>query len=162
MAWRIAICDDCGTENPAMIVLKNEIWLSIAEKKEILCYTCIEKRLNRKLTIDDLKPDIAITRMIQLGLRMGHGIIPSPPLSQAVIQDIAKKLAETNVSFGTQHKKYKTKQTIGICASFIGHVAFIETKTKPKREDVVKLQNIICNLIIAGINQAEQIRSKGC
>lgn len=52
------ICEDCGVEythfNNKMLILKDDVWLSIAEKKTVLCDVCIAKRLGRAVTIDDL------------------------------------------------------------------------------------------------------------
>ena len=62
--WRIPVCDDCRLESPTMIMLKNSLWSLIAESKEILCYKCIENRLGRKLTLDDLK----FSRMLREGM----------------------------------------------------------------------------------------------
>jgi len=57
-----ADCEDCGTEfhafttPPRMVMLKDNIWLSIANKPDVLCDTCIEKRLGRSIEHSDLKP----------------------------------------------------------------------------------------------------------
>ena len=50
-------CADCGIssqikEGPLLL---DNIWLSIAKKKECLCYECIEKRLDRQIQIQDLR-----------------------------------------------------------------------------------------------------------
>lgn len=52
-----------------MVMLKNELWLSIAQRRDILCVDCIEKRLGRQLTFDDLK-ECDITRYMMLGARI--------------------------------------------------------------------------------------------
>jgi len=38
-----------------MVILVEQLWLSIANKKDILCDTCIEVELGRKIRSDDLK-----------------------------------------------------------------------------------------------------------
>lgn len=53
-------CKDCNVEFSAfkgkMVMLKDELWLSICDDVEdVLCNDCIEKRLGRKINIDDLK-----------------------------------------------------------------------------------------------------------
>ena len=48
------ICGQCLEEWPIMIILKENLWLSIAEKQEFLCKGCIEERLGRPLTGWDL------------------------------------------------------------------------------------------------------------
>lgn len=40
-----------------MVMLKDELWLSIANKPDILCDACIVKKLKRPLTMDDFKLD---------------------------------------------------------------------------------------------------------
>lgn len=54
----IYICQDCGLNfthfDNHMIILKDDIWLSIANKEDILCDLCIEKRLKRNIEISDL------------------------------------------------------------------------------------------------------------
>lgn len=50
-------CNTCPTDvNPhenTMIILPDALWLSIAKKEELLCVECIEKRLGRKITLED-------------------------------------------------------------------------------------------------------------
>lgn len=41
-----------------MVILKESLWLSIAEKKDIICDSCIEDLLGKKLEIEDLKENI--------------------------------------------------------------------------------------------------------
>lgn len=53
-----AICKDCKVEYHAfskMVIIHDKLWLKVANKKDHLCDKCIEKRLGRKLTSDDLK-----------------------------------------------------------------------------------------------------------
>jgi len=59
-------CVDCKREDPPMVMLKEDLWLSIANKKEILCFSCIEKRLARLLVPDDLK-DCSLTEEMKIG-----------------------------------------------------------------------------------------------
>lgn len=72
MGWRIAFCDECKTEDLFTVMLHDNLWLSIANKRDVLCVNCIEKRLGRKLTLDDLRPCEA-TRGIQFGYAMAKG-----------------------------------------------------------------------------------------
>ncbi len=51
-------CEDCGQHithnNEQMLILKDEVFLSIAKKEESPCPVCLEKRLGRAITMDDL------------------------------------------------------------------------------------------------------------
>lgn len=53
------MCKDCPTEifvNVNMVMIKDELWEKISDKKEdALCDCCMEKRLGRKITPDDFK-----------------------------------------------------------------------------------------------------------
>ncbi len=54
-------CQQCdGTIHPYenMVVLKHLLWLSIAQRKEMLCPACIELRLGRPIRLADLLPSI--------------------------------------------------------------------------------------------------------
>jgi hypothetical protein len=62
-------CVDCGKKNPPMFILKDRLWLSIAEEKDILCLDCAEKRLGRKVTMRDLAK-CGITEEMKLGARI--------------------------------------------------------------------------------------------
>ena len=58
MPWT---CQECKTDiwsDINMVMLKEELWLSIADKKDVLCDKCIEKRLGRKLNKKDLMPGV--------------------------------------------------------------------------------------------------------
>jgi hypothetical protein len=50
-------CSDCGNNVKALwefhYMLKSEIWLTVAKSSELLCISCLEIRLKRKLTPDD-------------------------------------------------------------------------------------------------------------
>jgi len=41
-----------------MVMLKDEIWLTHFNKLDILCDKCIEQKLNRKITINDIDDTI--------------------------------------------------------------------------------------------------------
>ena len=56
------ICEQCLEEWPIMIMLKKDLWLSIAKKEEFLCKGCIEERLDRCLTGWDLQ-DVPVNHM---------------------------------------------------------------------------------------------------
>ena len=53
------MCKDCPSEifvDVNMIMLKDDLWTSIADKHEdSYCDKCIEKRLGRKITKEDFK-----------------------------------------------------------------------------------------------------------
>lgn len=51
-------CQTCKTEiyvGENMVMLKDDLWLSIAKKEDILCDECIEDLLGRKIISSDLK-----------------------------------------------------------------------------------------------------------
>lgn len=51
-------CQTCKTEiyvGENMVMLKDDLWLSIANQSDILCDECIEKLLGRKIISSDLK-----------------------------------------------------------------------------------------------------------
>ncbi len=49
-----------------MVVLKDEVWLAIANKRDYLCFECMELRLGRDVAPDDLKP-CSLTETMRLG-----------------------------------------------------------------------------------------------
>lgn len=50
------ICDGCRCSPVQMIILRDELWRSICRfRREILCLECMESRLGRLITGDDLK-----------------------------------------------------------------------------------------------------------
>lgn len=77
MSWRIASCDGCGRDNPVQIILKDEVWFEIAphptdlRNSGILCWGCMEDRLGRSLTLDDLKP-CGVTDTMLVGAAIGR------------------------------------------------------------------------------------------
>jgi hypothetical protein len=54
-----ATCKDCNIIYDAfdhMVIIHDKLWLELADNKEdCICDKCIEKRLGRKLTLDDFK-----------------------------------------------------------------------------------------------------------
>lgn len=68
-------CSDCGIVagyKPGTMqafYLHDELWNSIADTHDVLCFDCTEKRLGRPITLDDLK-DCALTRCMLLGVRV--------------------------------------------------------------------------------------------
>jgi len=75
---QINICNDCKIDTTNIgefYMLKHTIWNSIATKKEILCISCIEKRLKRQLIATDfldckLNRDLSRKRSQKLKNRM--------------------------------------------------------------------------------------------
>lgn len=58
MPW---ICQDCNAEvwsDENMVMLKPELWLSIAKKEDVLCAKCIQKKLKRPFQKSDLIPGV--------------------------------------------------------------------------------------------------------
>lgn len=70
------ICIDCKQEEPTLFMVKNDLWISVAEKRDILCIDCFEHRLGRPILPDDLL-DCGVTRVMKLGVtiysRKGNG-----------------------------------------------------------------------------------------
>lgn len=56
-------CPCCGKENPNLVMIKHELWKQTGLKGWV-CFSCIEKRLGRKLTLEDLQPCGATNSMI--------------------------------------------------------------------------------------------------
>lgn len=51
-------CQKCGNYmdgGTRMVMIREELWLSIAKKKDILCDACIEDALGRKIQKEDFK-----------------------------------------------------------------------------------------------------------
>lgn len=55
-------CGDCGMFLPPLFAVKDEVWLTVADRKDLLCWRCTEKRLGRQLTYSDLKPKAGLTK----------------------------------------------------------------------------------------------------
>lgn len=53
------VCKNCETVidafNSKMVMLREDLWLSIANKKDILCDKCIEEKLGRRINARDFK-----------------------------------------------------------------------------------------------------------
>lgn len=47
-------CQDCGILSPRMVVLGDGLWRSLYPENGVACKDCIEKRLGRPLTKQDL------------------------------------------------------------------------------------------------------------
>jgi len=51
-------CKDCGLNfthyDNHMVIIKDDLWFSIAEEKDILCDKCISVRLKREIKLSDL------------------------------------------------------------------------------------------------------------
>ncbi len=58
------LCNICGDHVPFVFMLRDELWLSIARKNELLCIPCTEFRLGRKLVMNDFKP-CGLTRLME-------------------------------------------------------------------------------------------------
>lgn len=85
--WKIPACDNCEKHAPVMVMLKDELWLTIAPHPErrgmsgILCFNCIELRLGRRVTLMDLKP-CGITDDMMLGVH----IAAQTPIETGVLE----------------------------------------------------------------------------
>lgn len=51
--YRKIACEDCGCA-PDAPMLEDAVWLTVAKKSTLLCCTCLENRLGRPFTSDDL------------------------------------------------------------------------------------------------------------
>lgn len=50
------ICKCCGIQNFDMVMIKDDLWLSISENcKDLLCVNCMESKLGRRITERDFK-----------------------------------------------------------------------------------------------------------
>lgn len=49
------VCTACRAEWPMTFMLKDEVWLKITSKRDVLCFLCAEKKLGRPIGEDDLK-----------------------------------------------------------------------------------------------------------
>lgn len=62
-------CKDCGLIydgfSGEMVILNDSLWYEVSKGKPniCLCDKCIEKRLDRDLTIDDLKPNVPVNNV---------------------------------------------------------------------------------------------------
>lgn len=76
LVWQEHPCDDCKSLGPrgkglAMFVVKDDVWLSVAGKTDILCIDCFEGRLGRRINVSDLYP-CGNTDTLLLGVRLGE------------------------------------------------------------------------------------------
>lgn len=51
--WPVPVCSECGEEDVESYMVHDSIWNLVAGRKEYLHATCLEKRLGRRLAIDD-------------------------------------------------------------------------------------------------------------
>jgi len=65
----LLFCVDCQSEDFIYFMVTNEIWKIIKGKSSILCIHCVEKRLGRKLTINDFT-DASINELIFYGYHL--------------------------------------------------------------------------------------------
>ena len=60
-------CQDCEEDMPEGHMVRNDVWKSAGMSKTgHLCFFCLEKRLERKLTIEDFT-DAPINKLIHFG-----------------------------------------------------------------------------------------------
>lgn len=52
---RVWKCEECNSA-PDCPMLKNKIWDTLTPRADLLCITCAELRLGRRITLDDLLP----------------------------------------------------------------------------------------------------------
>ncbi len=72
-------CDDCGTSNMEMYMIRHKLWLSVAANRDILCLPCFEARLGRKVTLHDLLP-CTVTHTMFLGAYVAGNTPDLPPV----------------------------------------------------------------------------------
>lgn len=49
------VCGDCFTDRLFFFGLRDEVWATIAEPREMLCFGCVERRLKRSLIPEDFR-----------------------------------------------------------------------------------------------------------
>lgn len=65
-----SFCSDCGTKKIEWYMVHNRVWYEEAGMKSgHLCFSCLEKRIDRKLTIKDFQ-DLAINQNIFYGYKL--------------------------------------------------------------------------------------------
>ena len=63
-------CAGCGRQTYDYYVVHDSVWLSVMpSKKGLLHFSCLENRLGRRLTLDDLK-DCPANDLIRVGYTM--------------------------------------------------------------------------------------------
>ena len=61
-------CVDCRAKRPAYFFLHSRVWRQVAEYDELLCLDCFERRLGRKVTLDDCNE--AMRQDVEMPLRI--------------------------------------------------------------------------------------------
>jgi hypothetical protein len=58
--WCHFTCPDCGANPVCGYMVKDELWAStgLPRRAGYYCLSCFERRIGRKITKDDLKPDL--------------------------------------------------------------------------------------------------------
>lgn len=51
----ISKCQDCSLETINHFAIKDDLWYRFCEKETYICLACFEKRIGRKVKLDDLK-----------------------------------------------------------------------------------------------------------
>lgn len=76
--WMTACCDGCGERDPVMVIIHDSLWAAIAKhRKEFLCLQCMEQRLGRPITPNDLRP-CQITEILATGYVIFSRTLPCP------------------------------------------------------------------------------------
>ena len=74
--WRQPVCDGCGVADFVSCMIQDYLWQMIkpfpGPYGGLLCICCMEKRLGRQLTMQDLKP-CGITEVVKIGYRIATG-----------------------------------------------------------------------------------------
>lgn len=70
-------CADCDEEWPGDYMVSSELWAEagMSPRDGRLCFTCLEKRLGRALTILDFSPGIPANKPIHFG----YNLAEAPP-----------------------------------------------------------------------------------
>ena len=71
-------------------MIKNEIWKTVAEKKNILCLPCFEHRLGRRVTLYDLYP-CQLTELMFLGAYVGSASKEALPVDEMLLNAVKYK-----------------------------------------------------------------------
>lgn len=70
-------CKDCGAsaglgkDDMVVFYIHDELWNSIADTHDVLCFDCTQDRLDRTITVTDLK-DCYLTRTMLLGIKIAE------------------------------------------------------------------------------------------
>lgn len=51
---RDRFCVECGRLTHDDFMVRNDLWRSVAERTDLLHFSCFERRLGREVTVDDL------------------------------------------------------------------------------------------------------------